>query len=145
MSYATGEAAILTLIRALSAYDSSNSDRQDWKILQSGKSSYYAVLRPGPMENERISPTIFHKTWTTVVEIWRRYIDDDKPVALQGDVGTVITQLEKYRTLNNSGVVLAWIEGMDDMQEVTLANGSLWARWNINVRWIEETAVTYND
>jgi len=146
MSYATGEAAILTLIQGLSAYDSSNSARQDWKILHSGSAAYNAVIRPGTMIPERISATMFNDRWTTVIEIWRRYIDDDRPVSLQGDVATVVSHLRRYRTLNSaSGVIYAEIAGVDEMQEVTLNNGSLWARWNVNLEWIDESTITYAD
>jgi len=145
MAYSTGEAAILTLIRALSAYDSGNSARQDWKPLNSGKSAYYAILRPGPWSNEQIALTAFSRTWTTVIEVFRRYIDDTKPTLLQDDVTTIIEQLEKYPTLNGaSGVQTAMINGGDDMQEVQYAeNGPLWAKWEVNCVWIEEKNVTF--
>jgi hypothetical protein len=143
MSYATGEAAILTLIRALSAYNANNSKRQDWKPLHSGSAAYYAILRPGPWESEQMGITsTYHDRYTTVVEVWRRYVDDTKPTTLQTDVGTIVAQLRKYPTLNGN-VGRSWVAGGDDMQEVTLNNGSLWARWNINVEWIEESSVTY--
>jgi len=144
MGYPTGEAAILTLIRGLAAYDTNNSDRQDWKMLNQGKAAVYAVLRPGAWVNAQEASVTYHRAWTTVIEVWRRYIDDTRPVTLQTDVQTVIEHLEKYPTLNGaSGVISAMISGGGDMQERELNNGSLWAVWDIYCEWTEEKQVTY--
>ena len=144
MGYATGEAAILTLIKALSDYDSDNTARQDWKPLHSGKAAVYAILRPGQWSPERVSPTAYHDHWLTVIEVWRRYSDDTKPALLQTNVSDIVTQIRKYPTLNSAaGVQDSDITGGPEMVEITLANGSLWAKWEINCEWTEETTVTY--
>lgn len=144
MGYETGEAAILTLIQILPDYDSTNTDRQDWKPLESGRAAYYAILRPGAWDSQPSSMTSYMDSWTTVIECWRRYSDDNKPLLLQSDVGTIVAHLRKYPTLNGaSGVVRALVAGGENMEEVTLESGSLWARWNINVIWQEENQVTF--
>ena len=144
MGYATGEAAILTLIQALSDYDSDNTARQDWKPLHSGKAAVYAILRPGPWSTERVATNMHHDYWLTVIEVWRRYSDDTKPALLQTNVSDIVTQIRKYPTLNGaSGVQDSNITGGPEMIEVTRANGSLWAKWEINCEWTEETTVTY--
>ena len=144
MAYSTGEAAILTLIRALSGYDAGNTARQDWKPLNRGKAAYYAILRPDAWTSERISPTGYHDFYTTVIEVWRRYADDTRPALLQDNVNDIVVQLRKYPTFNGaSGVQDSNITGGPAMVEVELNSGSLWARWDINCEWTEETTVTY--
>ena len=144
MGYSVGESAILTLIRALSDYNSGNTARQDWKPLHRGKAAYYAILSPGPWTSERISPTGYHDNWTTVIEVWRRYVDDTRPALLQDNVADIIAQIRKYPTLNGAdGVQDSKIPGGPGMVEVELGNGSLWARWDINCEWTEETEVSY--
>lgn len=144
MSYPVGEAAILTLLRTLSAYDSRNSSRQNWKILDSGTSDSYVILRPGSWNNEQSSMASNMRTWRTVIEVWRPYRDDTKPATLQADVTTIIEHLEKYHTLNDaSGVIEAAIVGGGEMLEVTRANGSLWARWEVYCDWQEEKEVAF--
>lgn len=144
MGYSTGEAAILTLIRALTGYNSGNTARQDWKPLHSGKATTYAILRPGAWSTERASSVGYHDHWSTVIEVWRRYVDDTRPALLQDDVDTIVAQIRAYPTLNGaSGVQDSNIVGGPEMVEVELKNSSLWARWDINCEWTEETTVTY--
>lgn len=142
MSYAVGEAAILTLIQALSAYDSENATRADWRPLTRGKAQQYVVLRPGKWANEQLTMSSNVRAWRTVVECWRRYADDTRPIALEDDVETVTAQLEKYPTLNGA-VLDSIVSGGGDMVERELANGSLWAVWEVYVDWQEEHSVSY--
>lgn len=142
MSYATGEAAVLTLLQAMSAYNSDNATRADWRPLARGKAQHYAILRPGKWANEQMAMSANQRTWRTVVECWRRYADDTRPVALQEDVAAVVAQLEKYPTLNGA-VQDSMVSGGGDMQERELSNGSLWAVWEVYVDWQEEQAVSY--
>ena len=147
MSYSVGEAAILTLIRTLSAYDTQNSSRQDWRILLSGKAPVYAVLRPGAWDNEQIAYAANLRSWQTVIEVFRPYRDDTYPVTLQDDIETIVALLETYPTLNGAnGVQEFSVTGGNEMQEVVLGsekNQSLWAKWEVNCGWQEEKEITY--
>ena len=144
MAYSTGEAAILTLIQALSAYDADNATRQDWKPLNRGKAVVYVILKPGAWTTERISPTGYHDYYSTIIEVWRRYVDDTRPALLQDNVDDIVVQIRKYPTLNGaSGVQGSDIAGGSEMEEVELNSGSLWARWDINCEWTDEVTVTY--
>ena len=147
MSYSVGEAAILTLIRTLSAYDTQNSSRQDWRILLSGKSDRYVVLRPGEWNNEQIAYAANLRSWLTVVEVFRPYRDDTKPVTIQDDVETIVALLETYPTLDGTaGVQEFSVVGGNEMQEVVLGsekNQSLWVKWEVNCGWQEEKEITY--
>ena len=144
MGYSVGEAAILTLVRAVTGFNSDNTARQDWKPLHSGKATVYVILRPGPWTPERMSSITYHDHWLTVIEVWRRYVDDTRPALLQDNVDDIVTQIRKYPTLNGaSGVQGSDITGGPDMVEVELKNSSLWAKWEINCEWTEETEVSY--
>lgn len=142
MSYSTGEAAILTLVQALGAYDSENATRQDWRPLARGKAQYYAVLRPGKWSNEQVTVSSNARSWRTVIECWRRYADDTRPMTLQDDVEAIVAQLEKYPTLNGA-VLDSIVSGGGDMLERELSNGSLWAVWEVYCDWQEEHSVSY--
>jgi hypothetical protein len=142
MSYAVGEAAILTLIQALGAYDGENATRADWRPLTRGKAQQYVVLRPGKWANEQLTVSSNVRAWRTVVECWRRYADDTRPITLEDDVETVTAQLEQYPTLNGA-VLDSVVSGGGDMVERELSNGSLWAVWEVYVDWQEEHSVSY--
>jgi len=144
MTYSVGEAAILTLVQALSEYNSQNSSRQDWKVLDSGKAAVYAVLRPGEWSNEDTGMGMHLRSWQTVVEVWRPYRDDTKPLTLQDDVETIVAHLEQYPTLSGAAdVVDAMVTGGGEMQEVVRNNNVLWARWEVHIGWQEEKEITY--
>lgn len=142
MSYATGEAAILTLLQALDAYDSENATRADWRPLTRGKAQHYVVLRPGKWSNEQVTVSSNVRSWRTVIECWRRYADDTRPMTLQDDVEAIVAQLERYPTLNGA-VLDSIVSGGGDMLERELSNGSLWAVWEVYVDWQEEHSVSY--
>ena len=144
MGYPDGEAALLALIKAHAGYDGRNASRQDWKVLKSGASDHYAVLRPGPYTNADNGFGLALRTWRTVIECWRPYRNDEKPQDLQTDVMVLIEYLETYPRINSTaGVYEANITGGGDMVEVTLENGSLWARWDIYYDWQEEKVISY--
>jgi hypothetical protein len=144
MTYAVGEAAILTIIRAHADYNANNSSRQDWKLLDSGKASHYAILRPGPWLNERFTLANYRRQWTTVVEVWQRYIDDTKPGALVDHVDDLVRHVESYGALDGAaGVLDANVAGGGEMEEIQRTNGALWARWSFNVVWQEDYEVVY--
>lgn len=145
MIYPEGEARILTLVQGLTAFNATNSTRQDWRPLKKGGGDVYVILRPGEWTTEELAFPVVLFTWETVVEVWRLYRDDDKPAVLQTDVQSIVNQLMPYADLNGlSGVQDVTITGGSDMEEVTLNNGSLWAKWDINVTWKEEAEITYS-
>lgn len=142
MSYSTGEAAVLALVRALDGYDDENATRADWRPLSRGKAQHFAILRPGKWANEQLTVSGNVRAWRTVVECWRRYADDTRPIALQEDVERVVAQIERYPTLNGAGLD-SMVTGGGEMVERELANGSLWAVWEVYVDWQEEHSVSY--
>lgn len=147
MSYSSGEALILTALRAHANYDSDNTSRGNWRVLNSGKAEYYAVLRMGPTTNAPNSMASALTTWTTQIMLYRRYLDDGTTATnLQADVQTVIEHLEQYATLSdtNNTVVDAQITAVSEMQEISMfENGPVYLLSIIDMIWQEERQITY--
>jgi hypothetical protein len=143
MSYATGEALILTLLRRMEGFDDQNSSRQRWKVLNSGASDHYAIVRPGPFTNE---PEALGETmstsWRTVIELWQRWLDDgETTIALQNLMQGVLEHFDGYPRLGDTtgSVVMGYISGGGEMQERWLTQaGPSWAVWEVYVDWQEE-------
>ena len=148
MSYGSGEAAILELLRDMTAFDAANTSRADWKPLNSGASDHYAVLRPGEWYNsiEAIGHGAAVTTWRTVVEVWQRWLDDSPTaLALQDLTTAVIEHIEAYPSLDGA-VALAWVAGGGDMQERWLRSGGpAWAVWEVYIDWQEERFITVTE
>ncbi len=144
MSYASGEAAVLSILRLHADYNDKNTSRGNWKILDSGAAAHYAVLRMGAATNEAHTTTSAMTTWATEIMVYRRYIDDGpSAISLQGDVQTLIEHIEKYPTLQ--GVVtdaqVTTIGAMENIQMI--ANGPMWLRTIISLQWQEERDIIY--
>jgi hypothetical protein len=120
MSYATAEAGLLTLIRAMSDYDSASATAGDYRPLGKGKSQV-VVLNAGPVPNRRVV-----QATRRIATDWVIYID--LYVAWRGEISTIATDIrskrqdiidhiDKYPTLNNtSGVLNAFISGGGEPQ-----------------------------
>lgn len=144
MSYASGEAAVLAVLRLHADYGDKNTSRGNWKILDSGGSDRYAVLRMGAATNEQHTPVGAMTTWATEIMVYRRYIDDGpSAVSLQGHVQDVIEHMEKYPTLQSvvTDAQVTTIGAMENIQMV--ANGPMWLRTIITLQWQEERDITY--
>lgn len=141
MSYAAGEASVLTLLREMPAFDRANSARCDWKPLNSGQSDHYAILKPGAFANqsEAIGAGAAVTTWRTIIEVWQRWLDDGPTaIALEELVTAVIEHVERYPALGGAAL-LAWVAGGSDMQQRWLNEGGpMWAVWEVWVDWQEE-------
>lgn len=158
MSYATGEAAALTLIQTLAAWGVSNSistandtTNKSVTLLQSGDSASYCILRPGEFEREalNVNQSGFVTRWQTVIELWvLRPTDGDaaeKTLAtLRGDI---INKLDAYYRLNKtSGVLWAMVTRGGEIKDGELEEqGKAFIRQEVVLEWDEETNVTQND
>lgn len=144
MSYATGEAAVLTILRLHADYSSSNTSRGDWRILDSGRDSHYIVLRMGRAANEQGAMTQALTTWQTDIMAYERYAaDGPSAIALQGHAQTILEHVEKYSTLQGAATD-AQIVGISEMEQVQMiANGPIWLRTIISLQWQEEREITY--
>lgn len=144
MSYQTGEAAFLTTLRLHADYGDKNTSRADWRILDSGLNSHYAVLRMGTAANEQITISQALTTWRTEIMLYERYTAEGvTAVLLQGHIQTVIEHLEKYPTLQGliNDAQIITVSAMEQLQMI--ANGPMWARSIVTVEWNEERTINY--
>lgn len=148
MAYGTGEALALTRVQACTGFDATNTSRSDWKILNSGKSDHYAILRPGSFSIEWMSYTNYIAIYTTVVELWQIYGTDD---------ATTLTNL--YSQQSNLMAIMAYpllgdttgaiqdagYRGANDPENMWQkgAEGPTWVKWEMFIDWKEEVEVTF--
>lgn len=153
MSYATGEAAILTQIREVAGFDDTNSGRQNWKILNSGLSDHYAILRPGAYTIEPAGmgglgavSTVYYYNWNTEVLLYQRYKDDHDTLSdLLTREAAVLTRLLQYRYMAATATVHWSIPRTIGAPEIVQQGqrGPLYLRRIINVEWREQVTVTF--
>lgn len=150
MGYATGSSAILTLLRAMSDWDSKNSSREDWGILNTGKSNKYAILKPGEeYQNEVIS--LGHKTqirtYTTVIEVWVLAKTPGKSLTtLQTLTDSIVSTLDRYPNLGlgtSNAIRGASVLGGGEMQDRWVnTRGFTWVTWDVTIEWKEERSTS---
>ena len=149
MGYSTGEANILTRLRAMGDWDVNNSVREDWQILNTGSSAKYAILRQGEHGNNADLSSIggitkFHN-WQTVIEVWQKYdTPGTDPTALESLADSIIDELWKYPYLGggqSSGHYINDIGG-SEMQERWLSDGAKFAVLEVTIEWQEEKTIT---
>lgn len=147
MSYATGEAQIMAIIADMPDFRAGNVSRADWKPLNSGNAPHYAILKPGSWSNEpsSLSAGAAITTWRTVIEVWRRWVDDAPTAAgLQELVGRLIDYLDRHPSLDGMALQ-GWVTGGSDMQQRWLREGGpMWAVWEVYIDWQEERFIDYD-
>ena len=145
MSYATGEALLLTRVQACTNFSSTNAVSAKWDVLNSGKSAFYAILRAGKSTLAWTTLAQYIITWRCVVEVWQHYEDDGTTAAsLYGHVGNLLGVLT-YPHLGG-GMDDSTIEEIGECEEMwTKGGGPAWLRQTITVAWQEETNVTFNE
>jgi hypothetical protein len=143
MSYSTGEALILTRVQACTGFTSSNTSRADWKVLNSGRSDHYAILRPGSFSLEWQTLSMAVISYTTVIEVWQQYVDDATSYTnLYGYVNNLYNILQ-YPHLG--GLIQdSTITGAPEVEQMWRQEGGpAWLRWSVSISWQEEQAVTF--
>lgn len=142
--YQYGEERLLDLLLDMPEFSRKNAGRQlaGWRLLSSGNSTYYAVLRPGAFANDYDGMGRSHvvSTYRTVIELWEAWTSASETTAvLEGVTDAVIAHIERYPRLGDPARI-AWAVpvGGSEMQEREMSNGSLWAVWEVNVDWETE-------
>jgi len=99
---ATIQAAIQTILQALSGtFATADVVLGDLKVIGRG-SSPYAVILPGPMRSERSGDwSQVRYWWTHYVEVWERFTGDSYS-AITTARQAVLDQINKYPTLNGT-------------------------------------------
>jgi len=146
LSYNTGEALILTQVQGATNFDSTNTSRANWKLLNQGIDDHYAILRPGAFSTEFISYSSYHANYRTVIEVWQRYADESTThTALYGYVSEAMLAVIDTPLLGDAGgtIIDSSVTGSDlPPQEMwTDGGGPAWLKWEINVDWIEEKSI----
>jgi hypothetical protein len=145
MAYSDGEALLLTRVQACTGFDSNNTSRSNWRILNSGKSNQYAILRPAEFDIEWTALAAYTVTWNTIIEVWQRYTNEtDTPTNLYTHIANLMPILT-YPYLGDSSKVLdSSIVGAAEPEEMWTAGGGVaWLRWAARVEWKENIEVTY--
>jgi hypothetical protein len=150
MSYSAVEALALTQVRAVSGYNTTNTSRGKWGILNSGKSTdgRYAILKPGPFVTAQGAMAANVNTWRTIIQVWRRYKDDgDTLTNLEADVELLRVRFAQYRKLadTTNKISDASIVGGGEVQErwTKGGNGPAWLMQEIYLDTQEFDEVTY--
>jgi hypothetical protein len=122
MTYATVEAAVQTLIVAMTEFDSASVSRGDYKILDSGADDL-AILTPGSFTKDEPGQAGARKSlrnWSVLVDLFRKYLDDETTwTNFVATRDALVDQLELYPSLNNTaGVTLVGVEAGSDPSEV---------------------------
>lgn len=143
MTYSTGEALLLTRVRACTGFTSTNTTRADWKVLNGGKSDHYAILRPGGFELQWQTLGMAVLRYTTVIEVWQQYIDDATSYTnLYGYVAALYDILS-YPHLGGA-IQDSTITSAEEPEQMWRTEGGPgWLRWSIRVDWQEEQTVTF--
>lgn len=149
MSYVDGEELILRQVRLCDNFNASNTARCNWKILNSGKASLgnYAVLRPGSIEFDWVTPTVYDARWVTVIEVWQRYKDDiESPTRLYARINDLITGLMVQKRLGDTtdSIIDFSLRSAGEVEEMRNRRGGLeYLRWSLSCAWAERTEVTF--
>lgn len=151
MTYPSGEANVMTVLRTIAGWTKDNTSHGDHLVLSSGKSNKYAILSSLEHESEPMSigqaTAVSH--WMTRVEVFQpinRFGVD--LTTLYGLVDDIIRQFEKYPNLGNGAG--AAIHGAYPMRgeapvEVTMDMGGTsraFYKMDVVIRWNEERSVT---
>ena len=85
-------------------------------------------------------------TWQTVIEVWRRYVNDSETTQLMGSLrDEIIAAIQAKSRLGDTtgNVVLSGVTGGGDPEAMwTKRGGPQWLRGEIYVEWTERTTVT---
>jgi len=147
MSYKTGEKLIEAQIHDVAGFDSSNVTRGDWKLLNSGYSDHYAILKRGETAYEWVGKS-HAENHRTIIEIWQRVKDDQASYDLLNDyVDVVKDRLDSYRKLADTTGTLrdANLTSAGNITEQwrNNADGPAWLKIELYVDWTEENYVTF--
>lgn len=147
MSENAGITLLSTQIQAVSGFSSSNVDVADWKLLNSGRSDHYAILKPGAAERPPLSFTVKDNNYRTIIEVWQRYKDDGTTLtSLLTHVDNITARIDQYRKLADTTKTLrdANVTGYGEVTEQWSRDGGLsWLKRDVFVDWTEEEALTY--
>lgn len=147
--YPDGETLVLTQLQNVTGFNSSNTSRGDWGILNSGKAANYGIIKPGTFIREQGAMSMNISTFNTIIQVWQRYKDDGTTLTtMEGHVKNILNRFDKYRKLaDTTGTIVdAFIVEGREVEEMWTRDGGLsWLKQDLIVRWQEHDDVTYSE
>lgn len=148
MSYQAGEVLIETQIQAVSGFSADNVGRgTKWRLLNSGNSDHYAVLRKGQHTEIFETKTQKERRHRTVIEVLQRVNEDltDRYDSLLGYTDAITDRLDQYWQLadTTNAIIDANITGGDEVKELWIRDVLAWIKIELYVDWMEVDNVTF--
>ena len=143
--YKDGEALWLTRVRAVSGFDTSNTSRGNWTILNNGAADIYAILKPGEWNREMIGFNRRLNVYQTIIQVWQKYREDGTSmINLEDKINDILVSVDTYPQIGDSGntVIDAQIIAVREVQQ-TPADAPTWMYAELVGEWQEEIAITY--
>ncbi len=112
MSYSTTEAGLLTLIRAMTGFSSTNATAGDYRILGKGVTKAVVLSPGGFTRGIAQTPRRIRQSWVINIEIYLPWTDEISTIsaAVRTVRQNIMDQIDKYPTFNStSGVINAFI------------------------------------
>lgn len=145
--YPEGEALILAQLQNVSGFNTSNTSRGDWGILNSGSSRSYGLLKPGTFTRTQGAVNMNISIFTTIIQVWERYKDDGTTlINLESNIKAIIKYFDKYRkTADATGTIVNVLiaEGREVEEMWTKDGGLSWLKQDLIVQWQEHDEVNY--
>lgn len=147
--YRTGEALIANLLQSVTGFDNGNVTRGKWGILNSGVSDHYAIIKPGPSGRRTfITPSTVNEPWSTIVQVWVRYVDDGTTLeTLESAAAAILDTVDRYPRLDDASgyVVDSCAVSIGEALEMwRKSGGPAWLRQDIVIEWTGQREISFS-
>ncbi len=145
MSYATVEAALLTVLRLHANFDSNNSAQGDYRQLARG-GTRFVVLMPGSVPNREViaAPRRMGTLWEIQIQLFVLFTGEANTSSstLIADRQSIMDHLDKYPTINGlTGVTSAMVASVREPEPWVGESRKYW-KADIIYRVAEHVTVT---
>lgn len=149
MTYASGEALLLTQIRATTGFGSTNSSRGIFTIVNSGAAKSYAILRPDAFTNEQTAlgaalgtthKAQYTRVWNTICELWVSLRDYGSSLDELADRRQeIIERFDSYPHAADTGATIedVTVTSGGNVFEVASQAGPVFLRQDLTITWRE--------
>lgn len=145
MSYDTVESGLLTLIRVLSNYNTTNTDRGDYRVLGSGVTRA-VVINPGSISNREVVglPRRIQTEWEILIELFVPFQGEisTASAAIRADRQELLDHLDKYPTINGVANVTHAFVGHGTEPEVWSGESQSFWKQTLVMRVLETYTAT---
>ena len=146
--YTDGEILAADLVAQVTGFSSNNVTRATWRILDSGRSDHYAILKRGETITAWEAMRLQVNRYRTIIEVWQRVKDDQASYdALLAYVDDIQARIEQYWKLaDTAGTVFdANLTGTGVVTEQWRNNsdGPSWLKIDLYLDLSEQTNVTF--